>query len=569
MILKNPLFAVDTLSQWNRNDIKTKKFQSFDLKKGIDIGYNKNNAVWCTLKIKNLDNINTQSKWICLNNNDLDSISLFDNNTIKTLGDRTRNISPFIEAQAFEVTLKPNQEKVLLFRIKKIVSFAKFNFYLEDESALIQKSNHKIALLSFSLGIVFLVILFNFHLYYFSRDKIYLCYNLYATVTIIYLMISTHFAKNIFFNNFLYFSELRIYSAAIWMIVLTLFVTTFLGVKQTQSKKYNIIILLNTINLILISITVFLLLINKNEWLKPFFYIGYINFTIIFFFILMNASQNLKNNRNSAIYVLAAFIPHIVWGTVNIFSSFKIIGYSTPHNSLIYICFYEILMFGYILTQNYISTFQRNNELNREIILEKEKTLQTITNTQIRERRNISNIIHDNFGSKIAHILQLIQLKNNDLAKNNIEKLASDIREISHTILPKSLDEGALISSLESQIPSWNLNLKNTSIEIFSYDFPEKIQEKWIFDMYLISLEIINNALRHGQPTSVIIELYAYSKHYLFQFTDDGKGFDPQVIAKGFGLENIEKRVLFYKGTLDINSSKNNGTILQICIPKI
>lgn len=568
LLIKKTLYAVDSLSQWTLADIKTKKLQSFDLQNGIDIGYNKNSAIWCILKIKNYDSLHYKSKWICLNNNNLDSISLYDNKTEKLLGDRTSNISPFIESQAFKITFKPNEEKTLIFRVKKIVSFANFNFSIENEDTLFQKSNNKIALLSFSLGIVFLVILFNFHLYYFSKEKIYLYYNLYAMVGSIYLMISTHFARNIFFNGFLYFSELRIYSSTILVIVLTLFVTTFLDLKQKEPLKYKIITFLNTINLIVIASSVLLLAVHKNEWLKPFFFAGYCNFTVILFLIFISVLLNLKSNRNAAVYVLIAFTPHIVWGIVTIFSEFKIINYKLSVDWLIYICFYEILMFGYVLTQNYISTFQKNNELNKEIIQEKEKTLQSITNTQIRERRNISNIIHDNFGSKIAHILQLVQLKNNDLAKSNIEKLASDIREISHTILPKSLDDGAFISSLESQIPSWNLNLKNITIEIFAYDFPEKIQEQWIYDMYLMSLEIINNALRHGKPNSVIIELYAYPKHYLFQFTDDGIGFDSNATAKGFGLENIEKRVLFYKGTLDINSSKNNGTVIQICIPK-
>lgn len=36
----------------------------------------------------------------------------------------------------------------------------------------------------------------------------------------------------------------------------------------------------------------------------------------------------------------------------------------------------------------------------------------------------------------------------------------------------------------------------------------------------------------------------------------------------GFGLENIEKRVFLYKGTFEINSILNQGTIVQISIPK-
>ena len=96
---------------------------------------------------------------------------------------------------------------------------------------------------------------------------------------------------------------------------------------------------------------------------------------------------------------------------------------------------------------------------------------------QIRERRNIANIIHDNLGSKIAYVLQLLQLKNIAHANTTIQELANDIREISHQILPKSLDEGALLDSLKSQIYILNKGLQDVKIELFTYDFPENINE--------------------------------------------------------------------------------------------
>ena len=41
-----------------------------------------------------------------------------------------------------------------------------------------------------------------------------------------------------------------------------------------------------------------------------------------------------------------------------------------------------------------------------------------------------------------------------------------------------------------------------------------------------------------------------------------------QANLKRFGLENIEKRIHNYKGIFEINSVLNQGTIIQISIPK-
>ena len=127
---------------------------------------------------------------------------------------------------------------------------------------------------------------------------------------------------------------------------------------------------------------------------------------------------------------------------------------------------------------------------------------------------------------------------------------------------------GALLDSLKSQIYILNKGLQNLKIELFAYDFPEKINEIWVYDLYLISLEIINNAIKHGKSNHTTIELYGYTKNYRFQFTDDGVGFNSQEIPKAFGLENIEKRIHNFNGIFEINSVENEGTIIQLSIPK-
>jgi len=168
-----------------------------------------------------------------------------------------------------------------------------------------------------------------------------------------------------------------------------------------------------------------------------------------------------------------AVIPQFAWMSAIILRSFQIIQKSFPENWLIFINLYEVFLFGFILIKNYVDTFTNNKKLLFAIKSEKERSLQAITQAQIRERRSISNIIHDNLGSKIAHINHLLQLNNTVSATENIQILSEDIRDISHRILPKSLDEGALLDSLQSQITILNSSLNKAKIELYHYDFPE------------------------------------------------------------------------------------------------
>ena len=561
-------YALDSNSSWKVSDLRTKSFLRFATDNNLNIGFNTNTNVWCVFKIKNKDKLHAKKTWLCFENNHIDSLVFYDHGIKKYLGDRTIHPSRFMESQAYEISLEPNEERTCLFRLKKGISFFQFSFRLDNEAELIQKSNLKIALVSFILGTIFLLIVFNFLLLYLLRDKLYGYYILYAILSSFYIMISANYAKNFIWTDFIYFSECRIYVSSFWFISLSFFAAHYLNLKKFQPKVNRIIFSMNLINLGIIISSFICLLFDKISFMKLFFSFGYLNFLATIILIIWSTLQRNDIEKKKAIYILMAVIPQFGWMSGIILRSFQLIPKSLPENAFIVINLYEVFLFGFILTKNYLETFERNKKLIKEVSKEKERSLQAITQAQIRERRNVSNIIHDNFGSKLAHITHLLQLKKTELANENIEKLSKDIRDLSHRILPKSLDDGALLESLQSQITILNSSLHNANIGLYHYDFPEKITKDWIYDLYLISLELITNSLKHGKASTIIIELYGYKNKYIFQYIDNGVGFDVIATAKGFGLENIEKRVLYYKGVFNIDSSLNKGTLVQITMPK-
>lgn len=561
-------YAVDINSSWSMATVQSKNFRSFKLAEQIDIGYNKNAAVWCRFQIKNTDLRKSLETWLSFDNCHIDSLIKYEGmKPVGILGDRTANKSPFLTALVFPLKLNPGEEDVFYVRVKKEISALAFSCNLTDANTLARKSDLKIAVVSFFVGIVFLLILLNTLLLVISRKILFLYYILYSILSIGYILISANYAKQVLFPEFLYYSEFRMYISCLWIIAICAFLSHYLNLRKYEPIKYKIVVGANTMNIFIMVLTLIFFALDKRGALKIPMLIGYFNFLIAIVLVYWSTILHLKINKFPAIYVLIAFFPQIAWGICSILKFFDWIPADIHTDWLMYICLYEALLFGYVLTKNYIDTFQRNNNLIKEIILEKERSLQAITQVQIRERRSIANIIHDNFGSKLAYVLQMIQLKNIGVAEENIKLLANDIREISHRILPKSLDEGALVSSLNSQILSLNKGLSNARIDLFTYDFPGKLDEVWIYDLYLIALEIINNALKHGAASAIVLEFYGYPDAYVFQFSDDGKGFDSKLVAKGFGLENIEKRVRYYKGEFEINSTPGEGTVIQIIIP--
>jgi len=169
----------------------------------INLGYNKNANVWCVFKIKNPDKLQAKKTWLCFENNHIDSLIFYDYGIQKILGDRTKNPCRFIESQAYEIRLKPNEERTCLFRLKKGISFFQFSFRLDNEQRLARKSNVKIAEVSFILGTVFLLIVLNFVLFIIYKERLYMFYVFYAFLSAFYIMISSNYAKN-FYGLILY-----------------------------------------------------------------------------------------------------------------------------------------------------------------------------------------------------------------------------------------------------------------------------------------------------------------------------------------------------------------------------
>jgi two-component system, sensor histidine kinase LadS len=567
----------DQNSELNLTNLNLMNFIAFEKGQNINIGYNKNAAIWCYFTLKNTLK-SPQTTWLCFDNNHLDSLQLFLHQKALVLGDRTAQNSPFSTTLAYKIDLKPQEEKKFFVRLKKVISFMDFTCQIRSEKELSESSLKNIFLVSFLLGMIILMILFNLILFYISKKKHIILYISYSFLAGCYVLTASGLAKYFVLPHFLFFSELRIYIASLWFINFSLFIAQFLALKESQKIKYRIILFLNGLTLLTILFSIILLIIKNYDYSNYFslvghfnfigVVIGYINFIGLIVLIVWSAVNNLKINKPNSIYVLLAFLPNIVWATSYILKAFKLISNDFHTDWLVAILIYELLLFGYVLTRNYFEEFRKNNTLRKDIIHQKELTVTTVTTAQIKERMQIANIIHDNFGSKLSHIAHLIELEKYALVKKNVNDISKELRNLSHQIIPKALDEGALHSSLQTEINNLNEGDTDCKIILNSYDFPYYLEQQLAYKMYLISLELISNATKHANPSEIIVELFAYDDSLVFQFTDDGIGFNTAELKKGFGISTIESRILAMSGLFEITSKKNEGTIIQITLPK-
>ncbi|MGB1288237.1 MAG: histidine kinase [Aggregatilineales bacterium] len=89
--------------------------------------------------------------------------------------------------------------------------------------------------------------------------------------------------------------------------------------------------------------------------------------------------------------------------------------------------------------------------------------------------------------------------------------------------------------------------------------------------LYRIAQEAINNVRQHAEASSLHVILVLLPERVKLIVEDDGNGFDPALIRqKGrYGLIGLEERVKMLGGILDIASSPDDGTRLEVTIPLI
>jgi signal transduction histidine kinase len=87
--------------------------------------------------------------------------------------------------------------------------------------------------------------------------------------------------------------------------------------------------------------------------------------------------------------------------------------------------------------------------------------------------------------------------------------------------------------------------------------------------LYRIAQEAVNNAVRHGAADHVKISLAAGDEQIRLQIRDDGTGFEEDDITDaGMGVHIMNYRARIIGGTLDLNSTLGEGTVVTCTLSR-
>jgi signal transduction histidine kinase len=204
------------------------------------------------------------------------------------------------------------------------------------------------------------------------------------------------------------------------------------------------------------------------------------------------------------------------------------------------------------------------------------KTSASLIEAQEQERHRIARELHDDLGQALAltsvTVDGLIQESGESLRpaltdlSSQISAISDTAREIWHGLYPTHLEYLGLAKALKRLCDEFKSG-KSIPIHLTVGNLPEQLQPSISLSLYRVAQETMHNIITHSQAKNVQVELGADDTQISLRIIDDGVGFDPNHKEAGLGLESMRHRVRAVGGFIDISSSPNSGTRIQVQVP--
>lgn len=197
------------------------------------------------------------------------------------------------------------------------------------------------------------------------------------------------------------------------------------------------------------------------------------------------------------------------------------------------------------------------------------------------ERLRLSRQIHDGPAQALSNYILQAEIaarlfdRNPEQARQELENLkisAKDtlqkVRGFIAELRPMMLDDLGLGPTLARYVELVK-EQSGCDVRITTSGLDQRLESYLEVLLFRAIQELIGNAVRHGQPTQLKVQVDLLSGEVRVAVEDNGKGFDPEDLAnaKGAGLKVLRERVDMLAGEMDIDSSFGKGTRVSLTVP--
>jgi len=243
------------------------------------------------------------------------------------------------------------------------------------------------------------------------------------------------------------------------------------------------------------------------------------------------------------------------------------INYLSAGSGVVLILFFMIALNRQRSRKNKIIADQRILQLEEE---KKLLGARSVVEGQEEERKRVARELHDGLGVLLSSAKMHFSAFKDQISGENqvvdqvsklLEQAATDVRRISHNMMPGLLTKYGLVEALEDLFDQLNeIQGINGIIKVSGEQ--SRLDEKVEIMIYRVIQEMVNNTLKHAEASNILLHFRFQHDKLVVHFSDDGKGFDfkEKIDSKSLGLTGLQSRVSFLGSELRWESSPGNGT---------
>ena len=210
------------------------------------------------------------------------------------------------------------------------------------------------------------------------------------------------------------------------------------------------------------------------------------------------------------------------------------------------------------------------DRLNHHRQLMDRRILTAVLRTEEKTRANFSKELHDGLGPLLSSAkmsLTALAREEHDAEQREIidnttyviDEAIRSLREISNNLSPHVLNDFGLARGVQNFIDK-SAAMHDVKIRFTTNLRSERFDTDVEVILYRVICELINNSLKHAACSSINLSLSQNGTELALDYTDDGRGFNPQAMMDcGMGLSNISSRINSLGGVFDIASAKGRG----------
>ena len=206
-----------------------------------------------------------------------------------------------------------------------------------------------------------------------------------------------------------------------------------------------------------------------------------------------------------------------------------------------------------------------------------------IIENQEKEQNRIAKDVHDGIGQMLTGLkynLESIDVSDVTKTASKIEHLKEltaniikGVRTATFNLTPPELTDHGIVPAL-TKLTSELARLTGKNIVLYNRtDFNQRLDSLAEINIYRITQEAINNAIKYAESTHILVSLSNSDELLSIVIDDNGKGFDPAKVKHvkngdgGMGMTFMKERIKYINGRIFINSEIGKGTRVTLNIP--